>query len=297
MNSALSPLRTRLIAFTRLLLRIINLKFIRAAFTGLVRRLAWWAIHIRSKILHRRRFDKPPDKCIGSANVDDKTGQRDGPAYTVVRNGEVVSWSGTAPSFYPASADGIPRTSASSRSGQPETRSSPRNWGSEPNLVAGSTWELPFNAVDPSSRPTSQLRTPRHQFSTSLPDLNDTARHRINHNNVLLDCRRSPPPGIGMELATPIDVRSLCIFDHSEALSPFPVPLETSNSFPSEQPTYSPICLSPPDAIQFEAISPVEVNSPANLSQISPRIPGELCDTLIPTFPEATRRYSRRTAM
>ena len=337
MNSALSLLRTRLIALWRLLLRIVNLKFIRAAFTGLVRRLALWAVRIRSKLLHRRRFDKPPDKCIGSTTDDDKTAQRDGPAYAVVRNGEVVSWSGMAPSFYPASPDGIPSTSAPSRSGRPETRNSPRNWGSETNLVAGSTWELPFNPVDPSSRPTSPLRTPRHQFSISLPDLNDMAQHRIDHDNVSLYHRRSPPPGIGMELATAIDDRSLRISDHSEAHAPFPVPVETGNSFPSEQPTYSPLCPSPPDAIQVEAIFPVEVSPLAELSQASPRIPGEPCDTLIPapispassdsqnscsevipdialgrpisrnleteahiircTIPEDTRRYSRRTKM
>ena len=327
MGSALSPLRTQLIALRRLLLCILNRKCIRSALTGLVRRLALCVVYLREKLFDKRRIDSTPGKTIGSANDDDKTAHRDEPAYTIVRNGEIISLSGTAPSLYPYSSSGIRNTRSPARSGQPGTRNSSRNRGSETASVAGSTWELPLNPtgppsrppsrnrgsdtnsfanstygrtlnpVTPPSRPPSRRRNPRRQFSTSLPDLNNSTLHRIDTDNlswVPWTPHRSPPPGIGIELASPIEDRPMWDSSGSELHAQFP-----SDPIPSEQPTYSSPCPSPPPDIQVEATSPIEYNSPENSSQISLRIPNEPSEpsdkpTSRPISPAASDSQSSR---
>ncbi|KJA18434.1 hypothetical protein HYPSUDRAFT_45294 [Hypholoma sublateritium FD-334 SS-4] len=283
MGSALSPLRALLIALRRLVSCIANPKFIRAALTGLVRRLALWAAFLRSKLFHKRRIDKPPDKSIVSSNDDSKTAVRDVPAYTIVRSGEIVSLSGTALSLYPYSSNGIRNSRAPARSGHPQTRNSSRNRESDTNSFAGSTWELALNPIGPPSRPHSRLRTPRRQFSTSLPDINDSVRHRTDNDNLSWLPHRSPPPGIGIELASPtLEGHPPWSSNDSEVHIQFP--LETGNPIPSEQLTYSSPCHSPPPDIQVEVTSPIEVEvaSPANLSQTSLEVPNEISDKMTP---------------
>lgn len=156
MGSAIPPLRTLLIVFRRLLIRIVNPKFIQAALTGLVRRLALWTVFIRSKLYHNRRIDKPSDgnhrNSSLSSNDDDKTTKRDLP-YVIVGKGEYVSLSGTALSIYPYSSEGIRNWPVQSR-----TRRS-----SDTASFSGSTWALPLN-------PTPEWPKSQRQRSTSLPE-------------------------------------------------------------------------------------------------------------------------------
>lgn len=338
MGPFLSPFRTMRIALQRLLLLIVNPKFLRAVLTGLVRRLALWAISLRSKLFHRRKIDKPSDKSIECSNDDDKTTQRsDTPAYTMVRNGETVSLSGAMPSLYPYSSDGIRSPRVAARSGHPQTRNSSRNRESDAISFAGSTWELTLNPIGPPSRPPSRLRAPQRQFSTSLPDLNDSARHRTDSDNASWLPPPPGPPDIVIELTSPmLEGHPTWNSNDSEAHVQFPRHI-TSPS-PSEQLAYSSPCPSPPPTIRVEVISPSEVTSPINLSQTSLNIPSEPSNVATPrpispsasdshdsssgaildvvplgsllsrnsepevhiikaVLPEETRRYARRTRM
>ncbi|KJA18828.1 hypothetical protein HYPSUDRAFT_69618 [Hypholoma sublateritium FD-334 SS-4] len=265
MGSALSQFRSMLVSLRRLLLRIVRPQFLRAALTGLVRRLALWAVSLRKKLCYSCRVDKPPDKSIERSNNSHKTTRQDMPPYNVVRNGEVVSLRGAAPSLYPYSSNGICTSRVAERSGRPHTPNFSRNRELDSNSFVGSTWEPTLHPVGPPSRPPSRLGAPRRQFSTSLPDLSDSARLRADSDYSSWLPHRSPPPGIVIELASPIlEGHLMCNSNDSEAHVQYPPHI--GNPSPSEQFACSSPCASPPT---------IQVTSPANLSQISLNVPSE----------------------
>ena len=334
MCSALLPLRrlgSVLTVFHRFLLRFVNPKFIRlrAALSGIMRRLALWNFPLCSMLNYRTQIHKSPDKDIDKSSDDDKTAQQDLLAYTIVRNGEIVPLNGTAQSLHPYSSPGIRGSQVSARSERPRTPNSSRNRESDTISFTGSAWELSLNPVGPPSRPASRLSALGRPLSNSSLDLNGSTHHRKNSGHSSRLSHRSPPPGIGIELAVPEPRYTARDSDDSNVhVRPS---LQIDSLIISEQLTNSSPRPSPP-AIQIEATSPTEASSFANLSRISLNISNDtndgvsqrsispfVCDAsssrsrvaldttsqisdpevhiIKAVLPEDSRRYSRRTRM
>ncbi len=333
MCSALLPLRrlgSVLTVFHRFLLRVVNPKFIRAALARIMLRLAPWIFSICSKTNYGTQIHKPQDKGIGKSNDDDKTAHQNSVAYTIIRNGEIVTLKGTAQSLHPYSSTSLRSSQVSARSERPQSRNSFRNPDSDAISFAGSAWELSLNPVGPPSRPPSRVRGLERPLSNTSFGLNDSTRHRKSSDNLSSCSHRSPAPSIDIQLAVPEQGHTARDSNDSDMHDRPPLQMDTLIT--SEQLTNSDSPRLSPPAIQIEATPPTDGSSFANLSRISlniPDVPNDggsqrsissfACDAsgsrsrvaldtvsqisdpevhiIKAVLPEDSRRYSRRTRM